>query len=156
MGRTGRKRKRKVGLKEENVNVSASDPNKELLKWMKTVGDWKPNRSLQLTEFVPLRLRGFMAKCCVEPSDVLIRIPFKLLITRKVAVSFIEESKVIQDDVHFPNIMTFELLVIFLLLNKKSAKAKNTSCQFWKPYMNSLPDSYEVPYFCKDGEVNLQ
>lgn len=155
MGRTRRKRKRKVGLKERNYNVSASGSVIELLRWMQTAGHWIPNCALQLTEFVPLGLRGLMAKYHVEPSDLLVRIPFKLLVTREVAVSFIKESNVFQDNTDCSKIMTtLELLAIFLLLNKKADKIKEPSSHFWKPYLDTLPDSYDVPYFCKDDEVD--
>jgi hypothetical protein len=157
MGRTKRIRKQKGMFKERDKNVSASDTTVELLRWMKTSELWKPTCTLQLTEFAPFGLRGLMVKHDLDVSEVLVEIPFKLLVTKSVAVSFIKESSLFQNQLELmKNLTTLELLVIFLLLNKKQEEFNIPVSQFWKPYMNTLPHSYEVPYFCNDDEVNLQ
>ena len=156
MGRTKRIRKRKAIFKERDKNVSANDPTVELLRWMKASDKWKPTCTLQLTEFAPCGLRGLMAKHDINISEVLVKIPFKHLVTKNVAVSFIEESILQNQLVLLKKLTTLEILVIFLLLNKKQDEINIRGSQFWKPYMDTLPDSYEVPYFCEEGEVNLQ
>ena len=155
MGRTDRKRRRKVRIKEKDKNVSSSDPIIKLLQWMKTSGQWKQTCQLQLTEFAPVGLRGLMTKHDVDPLDILVRIPFKLLVTKEVAVSFIKNSNCFRNHSDLcKNLTTLELLVIFLLLNKKQETNNLSSVCYWKPYLYILPNSYEVPYFCTDDEVN--
>ena len=148
MGRTRRKRK-----KGKNINVTAHIVR--LLRWMKTVGKWKPRYALQLTEFAASSLRGFMTRQRIESNSLLISIPSNLLITREVAKVFIHESKVFEDCFNdcYEILPTFELLVIFLLVNKQLDLNRKSSSNFWKPYLDTLPKSYEVPYFCKDDEV---
>ena len=123
---------------------------------MKTSCLWKPTCALQLTEFAPLGLRGLMAKHDVDTSDVLVKIPFKLLVTRETAVSFINNANIFLNRLDTRNMTTLELLVIFLLLNKNYEKYNVSCSRFWKPYMNTLPNSYEVPYFCKGDEVKQE
>jgi hypothetical protein len=156
MGRTKRIRTRKAIFKERDINVSANDQTVKLLRWMKASDQWKPTCALQLTEFAPCGLRGLMAKHDLNVSEILVKIPFKLLVTKNVAVSFIEESIFQNQLALLKTLTTLELLVIFLLLNKKQEETNIPVSQLWKPYLDTLPDSYEVPYFCKDGEVNLQ
>ena len=150
MGRTQRKRKRRADLQERNHNVSSSTSFIELLKWMKAAEQWIPNKALELAEFAPFGLRGFRATCHIKPSEIIVRIPFKLLITREVAISFIKESNIFRD---FSKMTTFTLLVIFLLLNKKATHILPSS-KFWKPYLDTLPDAYDVPFFCSKIEVD--
>ena len=148
MGRTRRKRKKEG----KNINVSAHIVR--LLRWMKTAGKWNPKCALQLTEFAPSSLRGFMTRQRIESNSLLISIPFNLLITREVAKVFIQESKVFDCFNDCCEILpTHELLVIFLLVNKHLDVNGKSSSQFWKPYLDTLPESYEIPYFCKDDEV---
>jgi len=154
MGRTNRKRRRKVRIKEKDKNVSSSDPIIKLLQWIKTSGQWKQTCQLQLTEFAPVGLRGLMTKHDVDPLDILVRIPFKLLVTKEVAVSFIKNSNCFRNHSDLcKNLTTLELLVIFLLLNKKQETNNLSSVCYWKPYLDTLPNSYEVPYFCTDDEI---
>ena len=155
MGRTRRKRKHQGHLKKEGKNINVSAQILQLLRWMKTAGKWRPECALQLTDFVRSSLRGFMTRKHIESNSLLVSIPFNLLITREVVKSFMRESKVFEvcDTERFEILSTHELLVIFLLLNKHLYKIKKSSSQFWKPYLDTMPESYEVPYFCKDDEV---
>ena len=154
MGRTKRSRKRTAYDKLRNINVSASDPIVELLRWMK-VSQWKAVCEMQATEFAPLGLRGIMAKHKIDSSDTIVRIPMNLLVTRETAISFLEQSNLFCSSLHiFNQTTTLELLAMFLLINKMSVKLSIKCDQFWKPYIDTLPESYEVPYFCNDDEVN--
>ena len=116
MGRTKRIRKRKAIFKETDKNVSGNGPTVELLRWMKANDQWRPNCILQLTEFAPSGLRGLMAKQDINISDILVRIPLKLLVTKSVAVSFIEEYIFQNQLALLKELTTHELLVIFLLI----------------------------------------
>ena len=149
MGRTRRKRKK------EGKNNNVTTHIVRLLRWMKTAGKWKPKCALQLTEFAPSSLRGFMTRQRIESNSLLISIPLNLLITREVAKVFIQESKVFEECFNdcYEMISTHELLVIFLLVNKHLDLDRKSSSYFWKPYLDTLPESYEVPYFCKHDEV---
>jgi len=135
-------------------NVSACDSIVKLLQWMKE-SKWTSVCELQPTEFLPIGLRGLMAKHKIDISDSIVRIPMNLLVTRKAAITFIERSKVFDfDSSFFSHMTTLELLAIFLIINK--VPNNDLKCdQFWKPYIDTLPESYDVPYFCNEDEVNI-
>lgn len=155
MGRTKRSRKRTACGKLRDINVSASDPIVELLRWMK-LSQWKAVCEMQATEFAPLGLRGLMAKHKIDSSETLVRIPMNLLVTRETAISFIKQSNIFCENMNiFNQTTTLELLAMFLLFNKMSATLSIKCDQFWKPYIDTLPESYEVPYFCNDDEVSI-
>ena len=155
MGRTKRKRKRRTCAESRNKNVSTSDTNIRLLKWMKTHSSWEPTCLLELTEFSPLGLRGLMAKHNININDTIVRIPIELLVTRELASSHISSSKVLKGGLkQFDYLTTLELLVIFLLITKKEARRNKEFAMFWKPYLDTFPSSYDVPFFCADDEVN--
>merc|ERR550532_903808 len=120
------------------------------------VSQWKAVCEMQPTEFAPLGLRGIMAKHKIDSSDTIVRIPMNLLVTRETAISFLEQSNLFCSSLHiFNQTTTLELLAMFLLINKMSVKLSIKCDQFWKPYIDTLPESYEVPYFCNDDEVNV-
>ena len=152
MGRTKRSRIRKANDKMRDKNVSACDSIVKLLQWMKE-SKWTSVCEMQPTEFLPIGLRGLMAKHKIDISDSIVRIPMNLLVTRKAAITFIERSKVFDfDSSFFSHMTTLELLAIFLIINK--VPNNDLKCdQFWKPYIDTLPESYEVPYFCNEDEV---
>ena len=110
---------------------------------------------MRATEFAPLGLRGLMAKHKIDASDTLVRIPLNLLVTRETAISFIKQSNILCENINILNqTTTLELLAMFLLFNKLSTTLSIKCDQFWKPYIDTLPESYEVPYFCNDDEVS--
>ena len=155
MGRTKRKRRRRISREEQNKNVSTSDPIIRLQQWMKTSDRYLQSCNLQLTEFFPAGLRGLMARRNVNPLDILVQIPLEYLVTKEVAVSFIKKSNLFEKfHDSCDKLTTLELLVIFLLLNKNLETMNLHSSWYWKPYMDTLPGSYEVPYFCTEDEVN--
>ena len=155
MGRTKRKRRRRISREEQNKNVSTSDPIIRLQQWMKTSDRYLQSCNLQLTEFFPAGLRGLMARRNVNPLDILVQIPLEYLVTKEVAVSFIKKSNLFEKfHDSCDKLTTLELLVIFLLLNKNLETMNLHSSRYWKPYMDTLPGSYEVPYFCTEDEVN--
>ena len=154
MGRTKRKRNRRTCAESRNKNVSTSDTNIRLLKWMKTHGAWEPTCLLELTEFSPFGLRGLMAKHNININDTIVRIPIELLVTRELALSHISSFKVLKGGLkQFDYLTTLELLVIFLLIIKKEARRNKKFAMFWKPYLDTFPSSFDVPFFCADDEV---
>ena len=153
MGRTRRIRSRIACRDVRDKNVSKNDSIVKLLRWMK-LWKWKSVIELQPTEFSPFGLRGLMAKHKIDSSDILVKIPINLLITRTTAINYIEKSKRVDcDSDSFKQITTLEVLAIFLLLNKLQYQASVQFDRFWIPYIDTLPTSYEVPYFCDDDEV---
>ena len=96
MGRTKRKRRRRISREEQNKNVSTSDSIIRLLQWMKTSDRCLRSCNLQLTEFCPAGLRGLMARRNVNPLDILVQIPLEYLVTKEVAVSFIKKSNLFE------------------------------------------------------------
>ena len=153
MGRTKRIRSRIACRDVPDKNVSENDCIIKLLRWMK-LWKWKSVSEMQPTEFSPLGLRGLMAKHKIDSSDILVKIPINLLITRSTAIKYIEKSKLVDcDSVSFKQMTTLEVLAIFLLLNKLQYQASMQFDRFWIPYIDTLPTSYEVPYFCDDDEV---
>lgn len=160
MGRTQRKRKRKKITNSNwqlNNKININNDILELLKWMKKFGKWREESLLQLTEFLPMSLRGFMTKKSIESGSLLVKIPFKLLITRELAESFVKGMDILKNIDSCRLLTTQELLTMFLIIQKYMKKEiDNPLALFWKPYLDTLPISYDVPYFCKDEEVHYR
>ena len=155
MGRTKRNRCRTARHEDRDKNVSNIDSIVELLRWMKKC-KWKSVCEMQPTEFAPIGLRGLMAKHKIDSSETLVKIPIKLLVTRKTAIEFIQKSDILDESFcSYDQMTTLEVLAVFLLLNKALNRTSTIFDPFWKPYIHTLPDSYEVPYFCSDDEVRL-
>ena len=157
MGSTQRKRKRKKKLANSNdsnntIGRSVSFEIISLVQWMIAYGKWQLSCNLQLTQFHPTGLRGFMAKENIDPGSILVSIPQNILIARKFAESFVQN--IFHDEKKHKGLSTQELLVIFLIFVKHfSNEVGKSTTLFWKPYLDTLPTTYDVPFYCKSKEV---
>jgi hypothetical protein len=139
MGRRQRVRRRKA-LKTACVNVSGDPDMVQLFRWLSSQA-WRPTAPLRLTSF-PHSGRGLMAMSSLQSNSLIVSIPKKLLVTRRRAV----EALNVHDTA--AELSTHDLLAVFLL---KETSLGHTS--FWLPYLQTLPTSYSVPYFCTSSEM---
>ena len=157
MGSTQRKRKRKKKLTNSNESSNTIGWNVRLhivnlVQWMMTYGKWQVSCNLQLTKFHPTGLRGFMAKENISSGSILVSIPQNILITRRFAESFVQN--IFHDNNKYKCLSTQELLVIFLIVVKHfSDEVCKSTALFWKPYLDTLPATYDVPFYCTSNEV---
>lgn len=138
-GRTYRKRSfsRKTTLRSP-INSEIID----LQKWVKKVG-YVIHKKIKLTQFSNTG-RGIMALEAVDKNDVLMRVPFKAIITM-----FTLESDASFKDAFFnldseSNKFCCQELLAFYLIYLKSHIQNH---QFWVPYLKSLPEGFDNPYF---------
>lgn len=138
MGRRTSKTKRRL---EKTVNVSRTIF--ELMEWFRTrrAGLRQPGPSLRLSVF-PNIGRGLMALSTLKPNDVLISIPLRFMITREKVENSLKSDRTNE-------LTTHHLISVFLL--RELDKGSNS---FWLPYLKTLPDSFDVPFFCSSTEID--
>lgn len=147
MGRTKRRRSKKKKT-IQIANLDGESTTISLCKWMKGNG-WKNDTNLHLRDF-QFTGRGVFSKTSFSKNDLLIQIPYNLLIT----YSTIQKSKLhtfIKLDNR--NKLKFQdLLVLFLLLEKHKGLHSH-----WHPYIASLPqEAPSLPLMCpQEGSVDL-
>ncbi|KAL1513413.1 hypothetical protein ABEB36_002832 [Hypothenemus hampei] len=144
MGRTKRKRT-KNKLQLSNVNLGHERTVINLKKWLKANNFVDP-LNLELRNFIGTG-RGVTARKGIQPSDVLIRVPFGLLIT----FDTVRKSDLLcylTQEIPL-TIQTF--LALFLIMEKhKGVKSK------WKNYIDSLPyPEPTLPWMCEPEDINL-
>ncbi|CAH1183076.1 unnamed protein product [Phaedon cochleariae] len=140
MGRTKRKRSRRFPA-ESIVNNDQSII--KLQKWMVRNG-WKNEQKLILKSF-PGTGRGLSSNHTIQPNDVLITIPFELMIT----------YGTLKDDLlgilsPGTKLTVHELLSLFLVyeFNKKETSP-------WKYYIDSLPlETPHLPWYNSTNELH--
>lgn len=126
MGRTKRQRIKNRD-RPNSLNLSNDPTAISLKKWLKSHKFADPLK-LQLRSFADTG-RGVTSTKPVQPSDVLMRIPFDLLIT----FDTIRKSKLVDQLTRPLSIQT--LLALFLV--KERRKGEHSA---WKSYLDSLPD----------------
>lgn len=122
MGRTKRARVKKVTLIEEKI-LNANEDVINLKKWLKNNG-FIDEVGLSLKEFA-LTGRGVYCKKDLLEGDVLIRIPYHLMITYTTIINNlrVEINKLYMQD----------LLTLFLAIERKKSDSN------WRIYLESLP-----------------
>jgi hypothetical protein len=108
---------------------------------------WSPTVTLYPVEFCDTG-RGLMTETAIPKNQVLMSIPFKLLIT----VSTVENSDIgwlfaVDNGVHF---FAQQVLAAFLVWEKHLGQHS-----VWEPYLNSVPLEYSTPLFCSNEELEL-
>ncbi|KAI5693865.1 hypothetical protein M8J75_006978 [Diaphorina citri] len=145
MGRTGRKRKSKKLSGEDGLYKVVRDTETiELMQWL-TRNGWKKEVTLYPTEFSTTG-RGLMTKTALKKGDILVKIPFHLLITaHTVCKSEIYDylDKNVKYDGH-------EILAFYLVWERHMNKDS-----FWYPYINTLPQQLSTPLFWSKEPINL-
>jgi hypothetical protein len=138
MGRRTSKTKRRL---EKTVNVSRTIF--ELMEWFRThrAGLRQPGPSLRLSVF-PNIGRGLMALSTLKPNDILISVPLRFMITREKVENSLKSDRTNE-------LTTHHLISVFLL-----CELDKGSTSFWLPYLKTLPDSFDVPFFCSSTEID--
>ena len=130
MGRTQRIRNLRKRL---NGDLSDQKCYFQLLKWMKDkTNGWQPT-DLELQLF-DVGLRGLKTTRIIAPLQNLIQVPHQLLVTRNVALGHLQFGH---------KLSTHQLLALFLI----------SSPSEWTEYLESLPTTYDVPFFSSELEI---
>jgi len=140
MGRRGRVRRRR---KEKAINVSCSPEVISLCQWLSGQG-WLPCQPLSPAVF-PDTGRGLQARAHIAPGEVIISVPSSALVTATTVRKSSLGKQI--EAINCDNLTAQELLSLWLV----SEKNKGTSSSYF-PYLQSLPTSYTVPYFCSPSE----
>ncbi|KAL3271139.1 hypothetical protein HHI36_021636 [Cryptolaemus montrouzieri] len=141
MGRTKRIRTRRkttqiIGESTDDINV--------LMHWMRS-NNWK-NTSHIKCSFFHLTGRGIHSTKKIENGDILIKVPYSLLITYSTLTESDEFMRIFKHSYKFK---IQDMLAIFLIIeNHKGSKS------FWKDYIQSLPIiPPKLPWFSKMEEI---
>uniref|UniRef100_A0A8D8TKV1 SET domain-containing protein 4 n=1 Tax=Cacopsylla melanoneura TaxID=428564 RepID=A0A8D8TKV1_9HEMI len=145
MGRTGRKRHhKKLSGMQKPYKLGADEKMIGLMQWLVRNG-WQKEITLYPTEF-PTTGRGLMTKSALNKGDVLVNIPFNLLITaHTVCKSPIYEY--LNENVKYDG---HEILAFYLVWEKHLNEQS-----FWYPYINTLPEQLSTPLFWSSDPLNL-
>ncbi|KAI4464972.1 putative methyltransferase [Holotrichia oblita] len=147
MGRTARKRKRRLKYREcDDFSLESLQNTILLKKSMQSLG-WKNDSKLILKNFVSTG-RGVSSLLNIKSNQKLIEIPYNLLIT--CANAF--ELDLIQNLCKASNkFKAQEILAVFLILEKH--KNKNSK---WKFYLDTLPEELPtLPWLCTEAEFSM-
>jgi len=135
MGRTLRKRKRKKSC--VNSNQIQCDNEKEVLELLQWLGI---KTHLQLYNFTETG-RGLRTQKNLMKGEVLISIPMDKMITRK------SMKKTSDYPLHWSTQLMLSCFLIRESMKKQTTCSNTTTKSEWKIYLETLPQSYDVPYF---------
>lgn len=146
MGRTNRKRKRK----RDKFLIKCLDNTSsiiELKRWMKR-NDWQNNCNLKLSHFNETD-RGLTSKKYIKKHDVLIEIPYELMITYTTINQSYLSYLILKDA--WCKLEMQDLLTIYLVFEKHKAKSSK-----WKFYIDTLPEKPPLlPWLSTRDEIQL-
>ncbi|ESO87310.1 hypothetical protein LOTGIDRAFT_210687 [Lottia gigantea] len=146
-GRTWRKRQQKFVTKElvKPIDHTEIEENKHLGKWVKKMGTKK--HRLQSRIF-PETGRGMMALSNFSPGDVIISLPFNLLITADTVLNSTIGHYIKS---YNPKLSLHQALALFLLFEKNKGEDS-----IWWNYLQTIPKSFTtVGYFSQEECVRL-
>lgn len=147
MGRTYRNRKSSL-KKTNNSIIEKSAEIISLNKWIKLHG-FQKCKKIRLADFAESG-RGVMASEKIHPGDVLMEIPFNLILN----------MNTLENDIIFkllfmnlPNyILQPQSCQAFLSFYISFLKMSSIS-SFWTYYIDTIPTYFTVPYFCTDKQL---
>lgn len=143
MGRTKRLRSKRK-LSERPLNVDNDLTAISLTKWL-VHNCWRNYTNLRLRNF-PRTGRGVMSSMQIKENDILITVPFDLMITYNTLKENLQEMISVQSH----GLKIHDLLTLFLI----TEKGKDDS--LWKSYMESLPSELPLlPWLAVSNEINL-
>lgn len=143
MGRTKRLRSKKK-LSEKPLNVANELTTISLTRWL-VHNNWRNDTNLQLRNF-PRTGRGVMSSKQIKENDILITVPYDLMITYSTLKATLKEM--ISPRRH--GLKIHDLLMLFLVAEKQKDKS------LWKSYMDSLPSQLPaLPWLAAPNEINL-
>jgi histone-lysine N-methyltransferase SETD3 len=134
--------------KYEKATKDDKTVNENLLKWLEAQGGWvDPLLSLERCGDAG---NGFVARGgAVEEGSLLFKIPASCVITEATVLADPALSK-LQKQLSLLRQYSSPLLALFLLLERD-----RTSASSWKPYLDSLPQSFSVPLYWTWEEILL-
>jgi len=171
MGRTKRARKKRKIVRSDGDEKSDGDKNyAELLEWMRIAGNgWQPPENLRLHVFsVPVvddddgnanngetqtscfQLRGLQTTQPIAPGQALIDVPLSLVVTHDVALQHLQNKNSILNRNSLLQLSSHQILALFLIGEKAKGQGSD-----WIKYLNTLPDSYDVPCYCDAEEIRI-
>ncbi len=119
----------------------------KLLSWLRSRG-WVPEKALRLAEF-PRTGRGLMCAEAVAAGDVVASLPLEAMITREKVLESGVASLFRGDCLpRADHLSSQELLSVFLLRERRRGQSSP-----WRPYLDTLPETHQVLYFCTPAEV---
>lgn len=144
MGRTARKRRLKNQEIFNNLPKNNEDLYEKLRSWM-LINNWKAACNLEPYVFKTTG-RGLMTLDKVDANQVVLKVPKSLLITTAV-VSQSSVGKLFSADTSYSAQC---VIAIFLIYEKHLGELS-----YWKPYLDTLPNTYTNPEFCTKTEKKL-
>lgn len=142
MGRTSRKRRRKRRLNFVKLNENTDESLIRLKSWLLS----ENCRSIRylIPEHFPSTGRGLKTLKHIKSNEVLIQLPFEMLLTTDVLLqSNIKALFLYTTDSFSPQCMLATFLVYELHLGRESK---------WYLYLKTLPQSFTNPDFCSNKE----
>lgn len=143
MGRTQRRRAKK---KHFNKSPSSLDHEESLINLRKFLSKqgFKNETSLKLYDF-PQTGRGVSTKKSLKKNDILIKIPFNLMITFTTIIKNINFNNYFKPKT---KLNIHELLTFYLILERHNPQSK------WRPYISVLPETPPwLPQFLTDEQI---
>ena len=136
----GRRQRLQRSKREGSSTINVSASTVELMEWFQKHrgGVRGPGPPLRLALF-PTTGRGLMALTPLAKDDILISIPLRFMITRDTVEASLGNKT---------NLSTHHLIAGFLL--RELDKGPDS---FWDPYLKTLPEQFDVPYFCSQPEL---
>ncbi|XP_059176989.1 SET domain-containing protein 4-like [Physella acuta] len=146
LGRCGRHRHRQVKVEKQSLSLSHLCEFIRLIKWIKLSSQCRCTNFLKPACFKETG-RGMMATRKINKGEVIVSVPYKILITAKSVLQsnlglIIQRSKW--------SFTPYQLLTLFLVVEK--IKGENS---FWFPYISTLPDEYSTPLFFTPAEISF-
>lgn len=144
MGRTKRKRARSRQNASNTRNLGATPTLIALQKWLKRHNFSNP-LGLQLRDYLDTG-RGVTSPKPIQPLDVLLRIPFNLLIT----FDTVRKSELIGYLNELQPLTIQTLLALFVVMERHKGDKSQ-----WKDYLESLPDPEPfLPWLCQEEVID--
>lgn len=146
--RTWRQRRRKKSDKTRALVVDSSSMLVSLSQWLKRKGMRRQLGSILKAAVFSDTGRGLMAVRGVRAGEVVVSIPRQALITCEDVMHDDRLGAVIRCSGE--KLKAMEILTLFLVYHKSLDEASS-----WRPYLESLPESYTVPLYCSKSERKL-
>lgn len=145
MGRTKRIRAKR----QTSSNLPSSSIHHELYKFL-SLRNWQNTNRLTVSSF-PLTGRGLYSKRDLIEHDLIIELPYQRMVSYQtlanddgfLAIFSLDELEKAKSQVSFQALLAFYL---------HYQKLKGESSE-WFAYMQTLPDTFTMPYFCEKSEL---
>jgi ATP-binding cassette subfamily B (MDR/TAP) protein 7 len=147
MGRTYRCRQK--NKRDTSTLQAQSEIHHDLYKFLSAKG-WTNENRLTVSSF-PNTGRGLYAKHDLKENDLIIRLPLECLMSIFTLEHDDDFKSLFKEDelkIEKP-VVSFQELLSFYLMYQKILNEKSQ----WKAYIDTIPLTYSVPYFCSKSEL---